>query len=763
MGDLLQTGNSEHDLDTLKTMDVHIFGIRHHGPGSARNLVTELRKLKPQAVLIEGPPDANALLSLAAEEGMRPPVAVMVYDPTDFSRASYFPFAHFSPEWQAILYALEQQIPAVFIDLPVGFHPDWEGRPPRQMSLEIEHERGNHEIRVDPLGYLAKMAGHGDGEQWWEETFERCERMEGVFPIILELMTSLREEASGERGETLLREAFMRKSIRDAAREGHERVAVVCGAWHAPALERWKEIPAKDDNALLRGLPKKKTVAAWVPWSYEQLSRQKGYGAGVISPAWYDLLFTHRKEVAIRWMTRAARLFRKEGNEVSPAHVIEASRLAETLAALRERQEPGPLELKEAVLAVFCHGDSRWLKFIEERLVIGDEVGAIGERVPKVPLQKDIEKRVKKARLTKFWESSEVGTKNLDLRKENQLQTSYLLHSLLLLGIPWAKEKDNSRDALGTFHEDWRLEWQPTHALRLTEAAVFGGTVEEAGTNRACKLADETDSLEGLSQLLDRVLKANISGPVSYLSTRLQNIAAQTHDVWLLMRSLPPLLKAARYGSIRRMDVGSIQQMIDQILPRIFVGLPSAGALLDEENSREFLELIAETNHYLHLHKRKSFLDDWMQALLSLEYQESSHPYIQGGLCRLFFDRRAWSLDKTFDRFEFALSAGQDSAASALWLEGFLQKSGLLLMHHPAMWTLLDNWVDNLTEERFNEVLALLRRAFARIPKPERTKLLKLSKISHGDIASEAQVAERVQLNLSEELKKTIGLLLGAD
>jgi len=40
----------------------HYFGIRHHGPGSARRLRDALDVLRPSRVLIEGPADASDLL-----------------------------------------------------------------------------------------------------------------------------------------------------------------------------------------------------------------------------------------------------------------------------------------------------------------------------------------------------------------------------------------------------------------------------------------------------------------------------------------------------------------------------------------------------------------------------------------------------------------------------------------------------------------------------------------------------------------------------
>src|SRR6187549_535033 len=99
-------------------MTVHVFGIRHHGPGCARSLVQALVALEPDAVLIEGPPDAEDLLDAASDPSMVPPVALLIHAVEEPSRAVFYPFAVFSPEWQAIRYGLERKLPVRFIDLP---------------------------------------------------------------------------------------------------------------------------------------------------------------------------------------------------------------------------------------------------------------------------------------------------------------------------------------------------------------------------------------------------------------------------------------------------------------------------------------------------------------------------------------------------------------------------------------------------------------------------------------------------------------------
>src|SRR5690606_19559780 len=99
-------------------MSVHLFGIRHHGVGSARNLIAALDALRPDCILIEGPPEADELIPLAADETMQPPVALLIYNPEQPQRAAWYPFADYSPEWQAMRYGLANNTPVRFFDLP---------------------------------------------------------------------------------------------------------------------------------------------------------------------------------------------------------------------------------------------------------------------------------------------------------------------------------------------------------------------------------------------------------------------------------------------------------------------------------------------------------------------------------------------------------------------------------------------------------------------------------------------------------------------
>ena len=192
------------------------------------------------------------------------------------------------------------------------------------------------DIRRDPLRWVAEAAGYGDGERWWEHLVEQRQDSRELFQAILELMTALRAEADAqsppdEREQQ--REAAMRTQLRAAQKEGCERIAVVCGAWHAPVLAN--PPPAREDSARLKGLPRRKLAATWTPWTHGRLTHASGYGAGIAAPGFYQHLWESAGEPANRWLARIAQLLRDHDLAASTASVIEAARLAEALAALR--------------------------------------------------------------------------------------------------------------------------------------------------------------------------------------------------------------------------------------------------------------------------------------------------------------------------------------------------------------------------------------------------------------------------------------------
>ncbi|MGD9681958.1 MAG: DUF5682 family protein [Candidatus Obscuribacterales bacterium] len=706
---------------------VRLLGIRHHGPGSARSVLSALEAGRPDCILVEGPPEADSIIEFVRHQDMRPPVALLVYSQDNPRQAVYYPFAAFSPEWQALRYAALNGLPVRFMDLPLT---NWLALEESKKENEAEKpeeeaqskDTGLPPISRDPLLWLARAAGLSDGERWWEQLVEQRRDSHDLFEAIREAMTSLRSELSDEEtypGDEVepLREAHMRQSIRAAKKEGFKNIAVICGAWHTPALSELP--PATADARLLKGLPKKKVTATWIPWTHSRLSYYSGYGAGVHSPGWYQHLWDHSERVAETWMTRVAMLLRERDLDASSAHIIETVRLAETLAAMRGRSAAGLMELSEATRAVLCFGDDLPMRLIHDRLIVGEDLGEVPAETQGTPLGRDLEAQQKSLRL-----KPETGEKtlDLDLRKEIDRGRSLLLHRLDLLGVSWGIIKQAAGKS-GTFHEFWSLRWSPEFAVSLIEASVWGRTVAQAATACACDSAGKTAELAGLTSLLDRVLLADLPEAVDMVMGKVQAVAALASDAAHLMEALPPLARIARYGDVRKTNVEVVAEVIDGLVARICAGLPAYCSSLNDEAAESVLNNIIQVNSSIGLLGIEEQSRLWQECLVKLLEDESLHGIIAGRAARLLFDSRAVEQQEVMRRFGLALSIACEPGRAAAFADGFLRGSGLVLIHDPALLAVIDGWVSALSADQFIQVLPLLRRTFSSFAPPERRQI----------------------------------------
>ncbi|WP_328749814.1 DUF5682 family protein [Streptomyces sp. NBC_00285] len=823
-----------------------LLGVRHHGPGSARSVRAALDAAMPRVVLIEGPPEADALIPLAAEEDMRPPVALLAHAVDEPGRSAFWPLAEFSPEWVAIRWALEHAVPARFIDLPAthtlawgkdaghegptdrpekpatetsdapGAEPSAERPAPEDGAPADEH--AHHDaVRVDPLGVLAEAAGYDDPERWWEDVVEHRGAGEGdvfePFTVLEEAMGVLRETyGTGGHDRDLVREAYMRLQVHAAQREFGDDVAVVCGAWHVPALRRRSTVGA--DRALLKGLPKVKADMTWVPWTYRRLSRHSGYGAGIDSPGWYGHLFGAPDRPVERWLTKVAGLLRDEDRIVSSAHVIEAVRLAETLAAMRGRPLPGLTETTDAVRAVMCEGSDVPLALVHDRLVVGDVLGEVPQAAPAVPLQRDLDRIQRRLRLKPEALEREL---ELDLRKETDAERSTLLHRLRLLGVAWG-EQGVSRGSTGTFRETWRLRWEPELSVRIAEAGVWGTTVLAAATAKAETDAVAAPGLADVTALAERCLLAELPGALPTVMQVLADRAALDTDVGHLAQALPALVRSLRYGDVRGTDTGALAEVAAGLAERVFVGLPPACAALDADAAQEM------RGHVDAVHGAVGLLGEmtspgqggdasappagipgrdsedaptavaaqgvpdsaavsavdagglrgrWFVVLRVLSGRDTVSGVVRGRAVRLLLDDGELAQDEVARLMGLVLSPGTPPGDAAAWIEGFVgggSGGGMLLVHDERLLGLVDAWLTGVSAEAFTDVLPLLRRTFSAYEPGVRRTLGELVRRGPGQRGSAAGTGtgipgfgDDLDIGRADAVLPVVRLLLGLD
>jgi len=714
---------------------VRILGIRHHGPGSSALLRKALDVLDPACVLVEGPPEGDELIQYITDPDLKPPVAMLLHASDEASLASFMPFAEFSPEWQAIHWALKHERPVRFCDWPAA------------VSLSLQKAaRDNPESvppqpRADALDLLASAAGYEDGETFWNGLIEQRgasgQEALSVFASIETAMTEARtqEGLSPQSPDEVLRnnqrEAFMRTNIRATLKEVEGNIAVVTGAWHISGLRQATK-PA-DDRALIKGLPRLKVEATWVPWTDSRLSAFSGYGAGVISPGWYRhlwSLYTRKKlpsaeEFASAWQSRTAFKLREEGYSAPTASAIEATRLALGLAALRDLPMPGIAEMREASLAAMCDGNPLPLAMLERKLYIGELVGEIGERVPQNPLARDLTEWQRKTRLKP--QDLELEIK-LDLRSDAGLLKSTLLHRLNLINVPWGKLLD-AQAGRGTFREVWVIEWEPGYSVSLAEALVYGVTIEQAAGNATLKKARETTSITELASLIQRALVSDLPETAASCIEQLQAVAVNSSDITDLMKAVSPLVRVLRYGTARRLPEDALRSLILSISVEINAGVRMGSRRLDEETTAARIAAMEAYDEALRLFGDDGLTSSWRNELGKVVDDDQVTSSIAGLSLRRLHDVVAWEPEKVAAEFSRHTSSRQPKESGA-FLEGFLRGGSEVLLQDEPLLQLLDAWLCELSETDFTDSLPLLRRSMSSFDTVARRRVLE--KVQRG-------------------------------
>lgn len=756
-------------------MSVTILGIRHHGVGSAKNVLEILKKLQPDMILVEGPPELDPLSKWVGESALKPPVASLCYDEKDPKRAAFYPFSEFSPEWQAMLFANKNKIPVRMMDLPMAISWEMEGLKQAKLAEEkakeaVENAQNTegvdtprpegHVTGRDPIAYFAEIGGYADADMWWEHHFENryiTNSAEEHFEAVMLMMSQLREAEipSLLDEENVHREAFMGNIIRQAQREMYQNIVVVCGAWHAPALLDLDKTE-KEHAKIVKKLPKTKIKVGvtWIPWTNDRLSFKSGYGAGINSPGWYSHLWHNPKDNGAIWLANVARLFRKKKTDISTAHVIESLRLAESLASMRGLSRPSLWELNESVQTVMCMGDGILLELVKKEMIVGHALGKVPSELPKLPLQNDFEELVRKLRLPLTAEKKDL---ELDLRKEIDLNRSIFLYRLLILDIKWAKQAYSR--SKGTFKEAWTLVWSPEMMINLIEKGIWGNTIQDASSKFLLDKAATTTSISDLSEMIQAAIPAELFAAIESLLLKINELATISADIMELMSAIVPLADVGRYGNVRKSDLTAINALVEGMITRICIGLPTACYGLDDAASQKMFELIRRVNDSVRLVENTDLTNMWFQTLMVLLDKEGVAPIISGCTCRLLFDAKTLDTEGVATKFGLALSTGNEPHYSAGWIEGFLKGSGMILLYDDTLWNLLYKWVAELTDDAFMVLIPILRRTFSKFEVGERKHLGEKAK--RGVVFSQNNMVEDIdsQLFNFELADKTLGLV----
>ena len=688
----------------------HVFGVRHLSPGAALHVQRWLDKVQPDTVLIEGPADATDQLKHLAHKKTKPPVALLAFTKTRPVRTIRYPLASYSPEWVALRWALQHEREVRFIVLPAAVFLELRQPPTEETPDDTQA------YLDDPYQEIARVAGEADHDTWWERTFEHLPDTEAYREAAYEFglnLRALREEQS----ETLLREAYMRRELR--ASKG--RVAVVCGAYHAPALG--DELPAMTDKALA-ALGRADCVLTLMPYSYPRLSAQSGYGAGNQAPAYFQSFYEHAlkgqpDEGAAAYLCAIAQRLRGEGNVRSSAEVIEALRLARGLASMAGSSAPVLRDLRDAAVTLLGQGEPMVLAEALRAIEVGSAVGTLPPGVSRTSLQDDFHQLVKTLRLEKFLKD-EPQKLELDLREDRRAKTkeaafldrarSTFLNRLGVLDIGFAKTHE--RGQAGTSKEVWTLHWTPECEVRLAERSLLADSIEQGAALALMEKLAQAEDVGTATEVLLHAAECELASALTMALRRVQGLAVEESGFPSAAKGIANLAEVVRYGSVRDVDPAPLRPVLAQLYLRATL-LVWGACVCDDDAAKYVRQAMDRIHEVAFIGEDGIDPEAWVKAIIDVAQADNRNPFLSGYANALLIERGRLSDDAIDHEVSRRLSPGTEASVGVGWFEGLVQRNRAALFMRKVLWRCLSDYVDQLDDDGFKRALLYLRRGFS--------------------------------------------------
>jgi hypothetical protein len=724
----------------------HIFGVRHLSPAAAHHLHAVLDEVRPTAVLVEGPSDATEQIKHLVHKDTRPPLALLAYTRERPVRSIVYPLAEYSPEWVALTWGVRNCPKATrFIDLPAAvfleLHQITEAEPAPPVGSEAgdgslpatapagakkrrkvsEHTRAYLD---DPHEAIARLAGDPDHETWWERHFEHTAEPAAYVHQIFELGRGLRElRPLGEKDENLIREAYMRRCIRAVLAEGHqpERVLVVCGAFHAPALTH--ELPSMDDREVKK-LPRVETSLTLMPYSYFRLSSQSGYGAGNHAPAYFQRLHEERRagragRLGSRFLSEVAHHMRKAGQVRSAAEVIEAVRLAHSLAALGDSCAPCLRDLRDAAVTCLGRGEAELVRPFLAEVEVGSLIGKLPKGVSRTALQDDFYLQLEGLRLEKY-QTEKEQVLELDLREDRFVKSeeaafrdrnrSIFLHRLDALGLEFGKRQE-VKGQFGTAREQWQLRWKPDCEIQLVEGALKGDTVELAAAVGLSERLAACERVDQAAGVVKDAIRCQLADGLEDARRRLQAIGVEDSGFVPLARAVDDLAESISYKDVRKFDPEPLRPLLGQLFLRACLQLKQA-CVCDRAAAKEVERAVLALDRVTGENADEVDGKRWDRELGSVAAADDLNPYLSGLACSIMLEKGRISEDELSREVSRRLSPGVGAELGAGWFEGLVKGNRQALFSRLPLWRQLDAYIASLEDDEFRQALVYLRRAF---------------------------------------------------
>lgn len=491
------------------------------------------------------------------------------------------------------------------------------------------------------------------------------------------------------------------------------------------SAQKTAKIPEKDQGVYL------------MPYTMEAADALNGYASGMPFTGFYQRIwdgltegnagdadrgngFAPYKEAVLDMIVAAGKETRRKEGYLSTYDEICACAMAEGLAELRGKQEPGAYELLDAVMSSFVKGEYNAASDAPMRILrkhmTGNAVGMLCSQADVPPIVRDFEAKCRAfGWKLKSTQESEVTLSVFSNQKHRQ--ESMFLNRMLFLKTAFARKIKGPDLQLkkdrNLIREIWKYKWSAQVNSALIDVSVYGATIEEAAVGMVKEELKNQLSAKESVVLLTHVFEMGLSEQMQTVYERVQEQMLTDTSFYSLAEAVKSLMMMEELGSLygTRMEFG---ELIHMGCRKLIVLLPSMAGIKDEDltptmSALKLLYQITGRKQEQYGQER----DDYYKTLEKMCRDSEIHSGLEGCIHGILYGSGRETAAETEKVCRgYLLGTKEQMLHTAQFFKGLFYTARDLVFIGDVFLKMLDEFYGRVSEDEFMELLPELRMAF---------------------------------------------------
>ena len=704
----------------------------------------------------------------------------------------YYPFLDYSPELAALRTADRLGIPAAFMDLSYGniLASSKQGEGLRKQE---EKNTYNDDYLLSRNAYVKRLcekANLRSFDEFWEKYFEiggLSKDSDAWFSDLLLYCSQVRENTpeevlrdegssareahmaevilqvlSGNFSKLALPEAVKSSAAADRKKSTEPfRVLAVTGGFHTPALtallqesfpvSSGKPLPASSGTSSAFSSGKEKVPAKiklqnqdvyLMPYSMEAADALNGYASGMPYPAFYQKIWEKLSEntencyrqTVLDFLVSCGKQTRRKDGNLSTYDEICADQLADGLAALRGKTEPGAYELFDAVLSSYVKGEYNLATDTPMRILrknmTGSAMGKLCDHALVPPIIHDFETQCRQFLLKTGTTTEAEATLSL-FSSDKHRKESCFFHRMSFLRTNFARRLkgpnlQQQRDK-NLIREIWRYKWSTQVNAALIDVSVYGATIEEAAGSLVKEELKKEIGAGRCAVLLTEVFEMGLKDQLQTVYERAQELIQKDTDFYSLADALSYLKMMRELGPLYQSALNF--DLLLQLTIRKLISLLPSMTTVKEEDLNKCMDAVKLLYQLTESNMREEFFEILLQMQKDVQIQPGLDGCIHGILYGGGREDVALIEKACLGYFQ---GTKEQMKKTAVFFRGLFFSAKDLIFIGGQILSMLDQFLKQAEDTEFMELLPELRMAFTYFTPREIDKIAEKAAALHG-------------------------------